>query len=145
VNGNSLPEHPRFEVTRIVDRGTILEKCESLARKPNGAYRERRMLISSRTPEGTPNLCPVCGTHLKIEPSLPPGDAPCPACGHLLWFAGEAREEFRTIEMEGRLDRPESFDRLSEPDPMPPGTRRELDFSSVVSRASSMLAKLIGR
>ena len=25
---------------------------------------------------------------VRIEPSRPPGDAPCPACGHLLWFAG---------------------------------------------------------
>jgi acyl carrier protein len=42
--------------------------------------------ISSRTPEGRPGRCPVCGTILCIEPSSPAGDAPCPACGHLLWF-----------------------------------------------------------
>jgi uncharacterized Zn finger protein (UPF0148 family) len=41
---------------------------------------------SSRTPEGKPNLCPVCGKKLRISPSRPPGDAPCPHCGHLLWF-----------------------------------------------------------
>jgi DNA-directed RNA polymerase specialized sigma24 family protein len=44
------------------------------------------MVPSSRTPEGSPNRCPVCGNFLCIEPSQPPGDAPCPACGHLLWF-----------------------------------------------------------
>ena len=27
-------------------------------------------------------------TLLRIEPSRPPGDAPCPACGSLLWFNG---------------------------------------------------------
>ena len=43
---------------------------------------------SSRTPEGTPNRCPVCQAVICIEPSTPPGDAPCPHCGHLLWFAG---------------------------------------------------------
>lgn len=42
--------------------------------------------ISSRTPEGVPNRCPLCGTDLRLEPSNPPGDAPCPNCGHLLWF-----------------------------------------------------------
>jgi acyl carrier protein len=42
--------------------------------------------ISSRTPEGTPNRCPVCGHGFRIEPSQPFGDAPCPACGTLLWF-----------------------------------------------------------
>jgi acyl carrier protein len=51
-------------------------------------------MISSRTPEGESNRCPVCGRLVTIEPSRPlrepattsPGDAPCPACGHLLWF-----------------------------------------------------------
>jgi hypothetical protein len=45
------------------------------------------MNISSRTPEGDPNRCPVCGNDLRVEPSRPPGDAPCPSCGTLLWFA----------------------------------------------------------
>jgi acyl carrier protein len=44
------------------------------------------MIISSRTPEGMPNECPVCQKTLCIEPSSPVGDAPCPHCGSLLWF-----------------------------------------------------------
>ena len=44
------------------------------------------MTISSRTPEGTPNHCPVCDSDIRIDPSLPSGDAPCPKCGTLLWF-----------------------------------------------------------
>jgi acyl carrier protein len=44
------------------------------------------MIISSRTPEGWSNRCPVCQAEVRIEPSLPTGDAPCPKCGHLLWF-----------------------------------------------------------
>jgi acyl carrier protein len=43
--------------------------------------------ISSRTPEGVPNRCPICAAVVRIEPSQAPGDAPCPACGHLLWFS----------------------------------------------------------
>lgn len=49
------------------------------------------MNISSRTPKGQPNLCPVCKSEVLIEPSHPVadvhyGDAPCPNCGTLLWF-----------------------------------------------------------
>jgi acyl carrier protein len=44
------------------------------------------MTISSRTPEGSPNHCPLCGAYVRIEPSPTTGDAPCPACGNLLWF-----------------------------------------------------------
>lgn len=44
------------------------------------------MQVSSRTPEGEHNHCPICHAHVCIEPSHPPGDAPCPHCGSLLWF-----------------------------------------------------------
>jgi acyl carrier protein len=43
-------------------------------------------IISSRTPEGAFNRCPLCASEVCIEPSQPAGDAPCPNCGHLLWF-----------------------------------------------------------
>jgi hypothetical protein len=48
------------------------------------------MKPSSRTPEGEPNCCPICGNKLRLEPSDPPGDAPCPFCGCLLWFRAVA-------------------------------------------------------
>jgi hypothetical protein len=44
------------------------------------------MPIASRTPEGSPNHCPLCGARFRLEPSQPPGDAPCPQCGCLVWF-----------------------------------------------------------
>ena len=48
---------------------------------------------ASRTPEGTPNRCPVCGKWASIEPSsYPTHDAPCPHCGHLLCFAGSSAD-----------------------------------------------------
>lgn len=55
------------------------------------------MRISSRTPEGSPNHCPVCGSDVRIEPSAPFGDAPCPNCGTLLWFVA-LPEETRLFE-----------------------------------------------
>jgi hypothetical protein len=47
------------------------------------------MTISSRTPEGMRNRCSLCGGEFRLEPSLDTFDAPCPYCGHLLWFKGE--------------------------------------------------------
>ena len=28
----------------------------------------------------------MCDNGVRIDPTIPPGDAPCPHCGHLLWF-----------------------------------------------------------
>ena len=44
-------------------------------------------MISTRTPEGSPGKCPVCGHNFAMEPStVPTRDAPCPGCGCLVWF-----------------------------------------------------------
>ena len=59
---------------------------ELLVASKTRLFQEQRAFISSRTPEGEPNRCPVCHADIKVEPSLPFGDAPCPVCGHLLWF-----------------------------------------------------------
>ena len=50
------------------------------------------MDISSRTPEGSENHCPVCGQFVRMTPSEPTGDAPCPHCGCLLWFIDTGSE-----------------------------------------------------
>jgi hypothetical protein len=59
-------------------------------RRLDGSRKEAVVVIASRTPEGIPNHCPVCGYDLKLEPSRPALDAPCPHCGHLVWFLQEA-------------------------------------------------------
>jgi tetratricopeptide (TPR) repeat protein len=51
------------------------------------------MIPASRTPEGEPNCCPICGNAVRIEPSSESRDAPCPHCGSLLWFFSEYAEE----------------------------------------------------
>lgn len=43
------------------------------------------MTNASRTSEGMPSHCLLCGADLRLEPSQP-GDAPCPHCGCLVWF-----------------------------------------------------------
>ncbi|QDV36037.1 hypothetical protein ElP_39470 [Tautonia plasticadhaerens] len=55
------------------------------------------MVISSRTPEGQPNNCPVCGKAIVMEPSQPFGDAPCPHCGCLLRFEPHAEGACVTV------------------------------------------------
>lgn len=67
------------------------------------------MRISSRTPEGEPNRCPICHSNIVIEPSQPFGDARCPCCGRLLWFETEPKptEQQRSVEsVEKYLKRP---------------------------------------
>ena len=59
---------------------------------PFFSTRASTMEPSSRTPEGTPNHCPVCGHSVWMEPSLPTRDAPCPYCGCLLQFASIEEE-----------------------------------------------------
>jgi hypothetical protein len=44
------------------------------------------MTISSRTPDGQPNRCPICGKAVTMQQSLSFRDAPCPHCGCLLHF-----------------------------------------------------------
>ncbi len=55
-------------------------------RRPWTRWASSNVTTSSRTPEGRSNHCPVCGSDITIEPSVPFGDAPCPNCGVLLWF-----------------------------------------------------------
>lgn len=56
------------------------------------------MTISSRTPAGEPNRCPICGSRVIVEPSLDTRDAPCPRCGHLLWWFKQRASEPAAIE-----------------------------------------------
>ena len=42
------------------------------------------MTISSRTPEGDPHRCAICGGVVVTESSEPLGDSVCPRCGTLL-------------------------------------------------------------
>jgi anti-sigma B factor antagonist len=101
------------------------------------------MVISSRTPEGQPNRCPVCGSASKIEPSDPAGDAPCPACGHLLWFTWAATGTAEVIKPTCSILRPEDLDMLLARWPEKRGVRLTLDLSAVPYLSSAALAKLI--
>jgi DNA-directed RNA polymerase subunit RPC12/RpoP len=53
------------------------------------------MNISTRTPEGMPNRCVLCGRKVRFEPSINTLDGPCPYCGQLLWFPKRSSLKFR--------------------------------------------------
>jgi anti-sigma B factor antagonist len=101
------------------------------------------MIISSRTPEGQPNRCLVCGSDLRIEPSAATGDAPRSRCGHLLWFTWEDRGDVNVIKPTGtRLDGDSVYE-LVDHVRLQPGVRLAIDFSDVEYVSSVFLAKLI--
>jgi anti-anti-sigma regulatory factor len=101
------------------------------------------MIISSRTPEGLPTRCPVCGLAPQVEPSDPAGAAPCPRCGHLLWFTWEDGGGVQVIKAKGeRLDE-KALDRLIESVTIRPGMQLMLDFRGVRQLPSAVIGKLI--
>lgn len=53
------------------------------------------MAAASRTPEGLPSRCVVCGAENAIEYSLVGDDAPCPNCGHLLSRSAQMLDRLR--------------------------------------------------
>jgi anti-anti-sigma factor len=101
------------------------------------------MVISSRTPEGRPNHCPVCGFGLEIEPSVPPGDAPCPRGGHLLWFVWEDLGDVQVIRPTGSHFDLESWDTLIDSVATRNGLRLVIDFSEIQNISSEILGELI--
>jgi acyl carrier protein len=53
------------------------------------------MTVSSRTPEGTPGRCVLCGKDFLLEFSDPGNDATCPNCGHLIIESAVLLDEFK--------------------------------------------------
>jgi anti-sigma B factor antagonist len=104
---------------------------------------EGAMVISSRTPEGRPSHCQVCGSELKIEPSDPPGDAPCPRCGHLVWFTWEDKGDVDVIKPTGDLLTRESLDIFLHSVALRPGIQLVLDLIEVHYFSSAALGRLI--
>jgi hypothetical protein len=59
------------------------------------------MWIASRTPEGEPAECGICGIDIWIEPSLESRDGVCPNCGSLVWF--RTREPIRPTDRQMKV------------------------------------------
>jgi hypothetical protein len=59
------------------------------------AKRRKQVTVSSRTPEGLPGHCVLCGKDFQIEYSDPGNDATCPYCGHLTTLSAELLGNFK--------------------------------------------------
>ncbi len=58
------------------------------------------MTISTRTPEGDPLKCVVCGKEHLVLSSNPPGDSVCPTCGSHSWIVSKKIEaQFPTADV----------------------------------------------
>ncbi len=112
------------------------------------------MNISSRTPEGIPNRCPVCGKKLVLKPSGSAGDTRCSHCGHLLWFKDKEANEVLTVKLgpwRKMADMLEEVDRTGmelqrlaeEVLGKTVSLRVVLDFSGVAFLSSGALGKLL--
>ena len=101
------------------------------------------MVISSRTPEGRPGRCPICGAALMVEPSDPPGDAPCPHCGHLVWFTAAESGDATVLRLTRKFVGTEAIRRLIASLDDRPMRRIVFDFGPVQYLDFAALAELI--
>jgi acyl carrier protein len=84
--------------------------------------------ISSRTPEGFPSECPLCGARVNLEFSDPGKDATCPQCGCLVSFSANVMRRIqdylaRATQLRGHL---------SPDDPILPPASAEIDSLEIV-------------
>ena len=61
------------------------------------------MVVSSRTPEGEPHYCRICGDVVVVDPSEPLGDSTCPQCGILLLKFQDAFKTTDSLHPEDKL------------------------------------------
>lgn len=97
----------------------------------------------TNTPEGSRHLCPVCGSELQTEPSDPAGTAPCPACGHLVWYTWGTIGDSLVIKPISPSLQTEDWEQLMENATAKPGRRITIDLRDVQAIASAVLGKLI--
>src|ERR1019366_9110035 len=74
---------------------------------------EPAMVISMSTAQGRPDTCPICGADLKGEPSDPGRHAPCPQCGHRLWFTWDDHGDVQVVRPTGNLIPVGSLEKLA--------------------------------
>lgn len=95
---------------------------------------------STRTPEGEPNVCSVCGDAVRIEPSVfPVRDAPCPRCGCLIQFDDPKVASARLLEP----DREDLVERIGLLSPSPNTKRILVDLGEEKMMTSEVIGKLL--
>lgn len=91
-----------------------------------------------------PDHCPVCGTAVGPEPSEAADKAPCPRCGHLLWFMSRRVEGVTVIRLiDSRVAVMELLNLLDNAVGEGKIDRLVIDFGSLQQVSSAALGKLI--
>lgn len=101
------------------------------------------MTVASSTPEDGSHRCPVCGAVNTLEPGLASDDAPCPHCGHLLWFTWENQGDVQVIRVSGSLLDAALVGRLFDALEPRQDQRLVFDFADAQYVSSQVLGKLI--
>jgi anti-sigma B factor antagonist len=96
--------------------------------------------------EGRPDRCPVCGVAVAEGADVygPAGDAPCPHCGHMLWFASARVDDVTVVRlMDTRAAVIELLDLLDNAIDDVAGGRLVLNLGGIQQVSSATLGKLI--
>ena len=94
---------------------------------------------------GQPDHCPVCGSRVE-EPSVPgaEGEAPCPQCGHLLWFTSKRVGDVTAVHLiDSRVAVMELLDLLDHATHDGLIGRILIDFGRIQQVSSAALGKLV--
>ena len=75
---------------QVAASNTIFYHHRTVLNRPDHA-----VTVSSRTPEGFPSECALCGASTNLEFSAPSRDAVCPNCGSLVWLSAELLSTFQ--------------------------------------------------
>lgn len=88
---------------------------------------------SSRTPEGVPHRCDVCGAEFRLNRSIA-GDVCCPNCNSLAWPVGDDDLELRPSSAQTSTVRTKEI-RIR------PATSNDMDLGDEARRVRSLLRK----
>jgi anti-anti-sigma regulatory factor len=97
------------------------------------------------TLQGLPPCCPICGAVYRAEPADPIAPAPCPVCGHLVWYEWEAEGADHDVVIRITNDKiaPGAVSRLMKIVKARSLKKLVFDFSKVHQVTSDTLAELV--
>ncbi len=95
------------------------------------------------TLQGLPPCCPICGAVYRAEPADPAAAAPCPVCGHLVWYEWEGEGQDVVIRITNDKIAPGAVSRLMKIVKARSLKKLVFDFSKVHQVTSDTLAELV--
>jgi anti-anti-sigma regulatory factor len=95
------------------------------------------------TLQGLPPCCPICGAVYRAEPADPNAAAPCPVCGHLVWYEWEGEGQDVVIRITNDKIAPGAVSRLMKIVKARSLKKLVFDFAKVHQVTSDTLAELV--